>query len=257
MDYSVDIEKQKEFLNFRLWESLKKVFLPPKPTPILIGEQLLTDVHAHWLPGVDDGAKTMEEGLEIVRALMDLGFKKLIATPHIKKNFFENDPKQLTAVFQQFKKEVQTKGWDVELSLAAEYMLDENFKNHLENGLLTLTKDLALIEMSLFQVFQGIEHTLFEIQLKGYRPVLAHPERYTYYHKKWQQLKRLKDMGCLFQLNISALAGRYGKEVAEAAHFILNKGWYDLAGTDVHHIRQLKEMTNVQCTGSFFNHTFQ
>ncbi len=253
MDYFLNNNKQRDFINFPLWESIKKVFYPPQTTNVLVGEQLKTDIHAHWLPGVDDGARTVEEGLEIVEALMQLGYKKLIATPHIKQVYYENEPDQLYRVFRDFEAAVAEKGWEVELSLAAEYMLDEGFQRHLEEGLLTLSGNMVLIEMSFFQAYQGLEKLLFDIQLKGYQPVLAHPERYQYYFKKWEQFEMLKERGCLFQLNIPSLTGYYGKEIANVAHRILAQGWYEFAGTDLHHRRQLKSIQGFKGFGMFQN----
>ncbi len=242
MDFTVDRKKQKEFLTFRLWESFKKIFTPTEEEPIELGTVLKVDTHAHWLPGVDDGATTLQEGLDMVQALMEMGFTKLIATPHIKKNFYENDPQDLMYAFKAFEKEVKRRRWPIKLSLAAEYMLDEGFEAHLEKGLLTLSENKVLIEMSFFQAYQGIEDLLFNIQLKGYQPVIAHPERYTYYFRKFDQLQRFKEMGCLFQLNIPSLTGFYGKEVLASANRMLSKGWYDFAGTDLHRPKQLSSL---------------
>lgn len=242
MEIVVGKKKQKEFLTFRLWDSFKKIFFPQVEDPVPVGELLKVDTHAHWLPGVDDGATSVEQGLEMVQALMSIGFTKLIATPHIKKNFYENEPERLMYAFKDFEKEVKKRNWPVELSLAAEYMIDEGFEAHLEKGLLTLSENLVLVEFSFFQAYQGIEDLLFKIQLQGYQPVIAHPERYTYYFRKWDQLERFKDMGCLFQLNIPALTGYYGKEPLEAAKRILNQGWYNLAGTDLHRPKQLASL---------------
>lgn len=242
MEFVVDKKKQKEFLTFRLWDSIKKLFIPALQEPIRVGEFLKVDTHAHWLPGVDDGARNLAEALEMVKSLMDLGYTKLIATPHIKKNFFENEPEPLSYIFRDFEKEVKKRKWPIELSLAAEYMIDEGFEAHLNKGLLTLSENRVLIEMSFFQAYQGIEDLLFRIQLRGYQPVIAHPERYTYYFRKWDQLERFKEMGCLFQLNLPSLTGFYGKEVQNSAKRILSKGWYDFAGTDLHHPKQLSSL---------------
>ncbi|MBX2872581.1 MAG: hypothetical protein KTR30_10790 [Saprospiraceae bacterium] len=246
MDFTVDRKKQKEFLTFRLWDSLKKIFTPTAEEPVELGSLLKVDTHAHWLPGVDDGATSLEEGLEMVESLVEMGFTKLIATPHIKKNFYENEPQELMYAFKDFEKEVKRRRWPVELSLAAEYMLDEGFEAHLEKGLLTLSENMVLIEMSFFQAYQGIEDLLFKIQLKGYQPVIAHPERYIYYFRKIDQLQRFKEMGCFFQLNIPALTGFYGREVYASAKRILNKGWYNFAGTDLHSPRQISSLLTTE-----------
>ena len=255
MEYIVDKKKQKEFLTFRLWDSLKKIFIPAVEQPIKLGKILKIDTHAHWLPGVDDGARSTKEGLKMVESLMELGFTHLIATPHIKKNFFENEPENLMYAFKDFEKEVKKRNWPITLSLAAEYMIDEGFEAHLNKGLLTLRENMVLIEMSFFQAYQGIEDLLFQIQLKGYQPVIAHPERYTYYFRKWDQLQRFKEMGCFFQMNIPSLTGFYGKDVMESAKRILNKGWYNFAGTDLHHPKQLASLVTTSFPSGLQNTT--
>lgn len=212
-----------------------------------IGTSLQVDLHAHWLPGVDDGARNVEEGLEMVRGLSELGFKKLIATPHIMVDHYDNSPNRLRRVFRQFKKKVRKAGIPVELALGAEYMLDEGFGQHLEAGdLLTIHQNLVLVETSCLRPAPKLSEYLFQLQLRQYQPVLAHPERYGYYHKNLAAYEELKNAGVLFQLNLLSLTGYYGRTVADAAKKLLANGWYEFAGTDVHHIRQVKRVTSKQ-----------
>lgn len=233
----------------------QELFYPSEPAPTEpLANQLQVDTHAHWLPGVDDGAQTTEEALQMVRGLSKLGYQKLIATPHIMVDRYQNDPAQLTDIFESFRQKVKMANIPVELQLGAEYMLDEGFTQHLQNGpLLTLQGKLVLLEMSRFQVYPRLREILFELQLKGYVPVLAHPERYTFYHQKHREYEQLKEAGCLFQLNLLSLQGSYGDAEERAARFLLRQGWYDLAGTDLHRPRQLEKLSQVTLSGSFKN----
>ncbi len=234
--------------------SLNDLFSHSAPAPPSAAEQLLVDTHAHWLPGVDDGAATEEEGLTMVRGLADLGFQKLIATPHIMIDRYQNGPEKLTEIFDAFRQSVARAGIPVSLHLAAEYMLDEGFLKQLEAGpLLTLKDQLVLVEMPRFQAPPGLSEILFELQLRSYIPVLAHPERYFFLQKKPAGYEKLKAAGCLFQVNLLSALGFYGEKEAESALFLLKKGWCELAGTDVHRTRQIKHLKRVSLSGSFKN----
>lgn len=223
--------------------ALINIFSPSKEAYETIGADLVVDLHGHWLPGVDDGAKTVAEGLELVRGLVELGYKKLIATPHIMVDRYANTPDQLRRSFRRFRTKVRKARIPVELSLGAEYMLDDGFQQLLEEGdLLTIHKNLVLVEMSCLRPAPRLAEYLFELQLKQYQPVLAHPERYGYYHRNLNAYEELKNAGVLFQLNILALTGYYGRGVAEVANKLLEKGWYDFAGTDIHHIRHVNRL---------------
>lgn len=238
---------------------LKNLFLPnffsshPK-----IGQHLQVDMHAHWLPGVDDGAQSDREGLAMVKGLAELGYRKLIATPHIKLQY-ENTPKLLKKVFDRFSKVVRKAGIDIELSLAAEYMLDEGFEEHLKAGpLLTLEGKYLLVELSHHnvQILPVLKKTLFDLQMEGYRPILAHPERYSYYFENFKTLEGLKDAGCLFQLNALSLAGNEGREIVKRARKLLDHEWYEFVGTDLHNPQQLANLKKVALTQEFHNREF-
>lgn len=220
-----------------------------------IGQQLQVDMHAHWLPGVDDGAQSDREGLEMIRGLAALGYRKLIATPHIKTQY-ENTPAMLKEFYDRFMKVVRKAGIDMEFGLAAEYMLDEGFEAHLKSGpLLTLKENYVLVELSHhnIQILPALQKTLFQIQLAGYKPVMAHPERYGYYFENFKTIEGLKDAGCLFQLNAMSLAGYEGKEVTKRARKLLDQEWYEFVGTDLHTPRQLNYFNKLALSQQFQN----
>lgn len=220
-----------------------------------VSNHLLVDTHAHWLPGVDDGAPDPETGLSMVRRLADMGFKKLIATPHIMLGRYNNQPDQLRRVFDTFREAAEAAGISIQLELAAEYMLDDDLHRHLRKGrLLTLSGDFVLVEMSVLYPFPALRDTLFELQLRGYQPVLAHPERYGYYHASPERLLEIKEWGALLQLNMLSLVGFYGRKVAETAQWVLQRQGYHFAGTDAHSVRQVGLLQKVVLSAPFRNY---
>lgn len=216
-----------------MWPFKKRISL--KDSGIFDG---FTDWHSHILPGVDDGVRTMEEALGILRLYEELGVKSVWLTPHI----MEDIPNTTAHLRERFA-ELQTayKG-NVKLHLAAENMLDNLFEERLEkNDLLPLGEngDHLLVETSYFNPPMGLNNILLRIKAKGYYPLLAHPERYIYMGESDYQ--RLKDMGVKFQLNLFALNGLYGSTVKEKAGWLLKKHLYDLTGSDIHHLAIFRE----------------
>jgi protein-tyrosine phosphatase len=203
------------------------------------------DIHSHLLPGIDDGSASMENSLAYIHKLQELGFEKLICTPHIFTDLYPNTPETILPVLHELRAKVKSEGLNVELAAAAEYMADNSFK--VEPGLLTLPRQHILIEMSYLAETPNIDQIIFELHVQGYKVVLAHPERYLFYHKNFERYKRLKELGCLLQLNLLSVTGYYGKSVKSAAEAILKAGLYDCAGTDLHHERHLAVLEkNVQ-----------
>ena len=256
MDFSIP-HSQTWHIGSPLFQPKKQFFGAEPKMGSEIANHLLVDMHAHWLPGVDDGAQTVEEGLMLIKGLAELGYRKLVATPHIMNDFYGNHPEKLIDAFSQFLKPVLLAGINIDLGLAAEYMLDDGFITQLENGpLLTLKWRYVLVEMDMFQPFPALKEVLFELSLKGYTPILAHPERYQYFHHDFAKYEELKDLGCLFQLNMLAPSGFYGKQEAITATKLLKKGWYELMGSDIHKLFQLDLMNKVTIPNSFSNHRF-
>lgn len=187
------------------------------------------DIHTHLLPGVDDGAADVSEGLDMVCRWQAAGVKKLFCTPHIQADRTGNRTPFLYERFLAFRQACPP---GVELRLAGEYMLDECFISHLEEGLLTFDGRQVLLEVSYLDAPADLENLLYEVALNGYRPVLAHPERYLYMRP--ERYESLKERGCRFQLNLLSVAGYYGREVQARSRNLLRRGWYDYAGSDLH-----------------------
>jgi protein-tyrosine phosphatase len=207
---------------------------------------LKADMHSHLLPGIDDGAPDLETSLKLVRGMRDLGYTKLITTPHIMWDMYRNTPAIIVEKLELLRNAVKENGIDVEIHAAAEYFLDDHVEQLLKKNdpLLTISKKMVLAEFSLAYPSHGLKDILFEMQMQGYQPVIAHPERYIYLEKTRDFYDELKDIGCLFQLNILSLTSHYGRSVNELATYLIKKGYYDLVGTDLHHARHLDGLQN-------------
>jgi len=204
-----------------------------------------TDIHSHILWGLDDGAKTEADTKSLLEQMKILGFGRSITTPHCMSQVWENT----TAGIQQKEAVVQNamKLWEYTLPVkaAAEYLLDGNFRTKLEQEkLLPLKDNIVLVELSYSNPPIQLYDIIFAIQLKGYTPLLAHPERYLYYAKKETEFKQLKHAGCLFQLNLLATTGYYGKEVLQLADVLLKNGLYDFVGSDIHNLHHCNNFQN-------------
>jgi protein-tyrosine phosphatase len=222
-----------------------KLFSKPsqsKPDYSMIG----VDMHSHLLPGIDDGSPDLETSLKLIRGMMELGFTKFITTPHIMWDMYRNDRDIILAKLELVREAVQKAGLAVEINAAAEYFLDDHVAGLVKNNepLLTVSGNLVLTEFSMAYPSHSLKDVLFDMQMQGYQPIIAHPERYIYLEQNKEFYEELKDIGCLFQLNILSLAGYYGKTVQELAQYLLKKGQYDLVGTDLHSFRHLDALQN-------------
>jgi len=210
-----------------------------------IGEILQVDMHSHILPGIDDGAPDVETSLLLIDGLISLGYKRLIATPHVISDIHPNTPETIEAAMQLLQAELNKGEYTIPISYAAEYMLDENFLALVEAGnLLTIGKNIVLIETMFMDAPPNLENLLFQMQTKGYQPLLAHPERYHYLDKTLKRLEPFRDRNCLLQSNALSFTGYYGKREREIALRLLDAGLIDFIGSDMHHVRHLKNMQN-------------
>ncbi|MBK7406586.1 MAG: hypothetical protein IPJ40_00070 [Saprospirales bacterium] len=210
---------------------------PPTPSSY---SSLGTDLHSHLIPGIDDGVRTLEESLTLIRRLVEMGYKKIYTTPHVMADHYPNTRGRILegrdAVLEGLRGPDGYRGEGIEFDVAAEYFLDENFERLLqEEDLLTLPGNRVLIEMAGVAPASNLHDLLFRMQTKGYKPLLAHPERYPYYTRDFNAVERLKEYGCEFQLNLLSLTGHYGTTVRDQAFKLLKKGLIDFLGTDMHH----------------------
>lgn len=194
------------------------------------------DIHSHLLPGIDDGAAAIKDTLRLTQSLIDLGFSEFITTPHCIQHVWDNSSSLIKTTESNTLADLKQHQISVPFRAAAEYMMDELFVSLFEAGdLLTLKGKYVLVEMSYINPPIQLYSILFDLQVAGYIPVLAHPERYVFYAQNFGEFQKLKNAGCLFQLNLLSVVGYYGEGIAKIAEKLLQNGMYDYVGSDVHH----------------------
>ncbi len=205
---------------------------------------LKCDMHSHLIPGIDDGSPDMDTSIQLIEGLRDAGYEKLITTPHLMFDLYPNNRQIITRGYEKLKAELEKRKINIELRAAAEYFLDDHFDNLLlqDEPLLTIKDNMVLVEFSFASAPFDYKEKIFNLQMKGYKPILAHPERYAYFHQKPEIYEELRNAGCLFQVNILSLAGYYGKGVAQMAARLFKLRHIELLGTDLHHHKHLSHL---------------
>lgn len=209
-------------------------------------------MHSHLLPDVDDGVKNISEGIHYIEQLVALGYRKLIITPHIYRDFYPNSKADLELRFAAFEKEVNRAGISIELELGAEYYLDDHFSALLEKDEILFfgSKKYVLVETSFVGLPLNLRDSLFDLTTNGYVPVLAHPERYTYLNQNLGYYNQLTEMGVLLQINLGSMVGHYGKIPAEICKYLIQERLVSFVGTDLHHQRHLDNLTQLSATSN-------
>ena len=198
------------------------------------------DIHSHLLPGIDDGAKNIAESVALIQALQGFGVSEIITTPHVIQYVWNNTNESIIAKAQETRLHLQNHKIDIPLQAAAEYLMDDQFVTlSKEKKLLTLKDNYVLVEMSYINPPIQLYSILFDLQVAGYIPVLAHPERYLFYHNNFNEYLKLQRAGCLFQLNLLSVVGYYGEGISKIANELLQKGMYTYVGSDVHHSKHI------------------
>ncbi len=212
-----------------------------KPKPVLPDYSVfVTDMHSHLIPGIDDGAQDLEQSVELVLALRELGFSKLITTPHIMSDHYKNTPEIILLGLEELRAELVQRNIDIPIEAAAEYYFDEEFLPKLEKEeLLNFGSKYLLFELSYINYPENFPEAVFKLMVKGYKPVLAHPERYPFWFKDLEGLKKLRMSGLLLQINLNSLAGYYGPEPKIMAEKLIAERMVDFIGTDCHNMRHV------------------
>lgn len=206
------------------------------------------DIHNHILPAIDDGAKTVEDSLALIKGFKELGVTEFICTPHVMENYYPNTPETINNALAVLKNGLKTNNLNaIKVEAAAEHMIDAGFESKLEQNLIMpLAENYILIEMSFLQPSLNLFDMVEKIADRNLYPILAHPERYTFLHGKSKSLEDYKNKGMLLQLNLLSLSGYYGKAVQKSAMTLLEMGLLDFIASDVHNIRQLEALKKMQ-----------
>ncbi|PUV22841.1 tyrosine-protein phosphatase [Sphingobacterium athyrii] len=209
-------------------------------------EFLEVDMHNHLLPGIDDGSISVKNSINYIQDLQKLGLKKFICTPHIMAGVHPNTKSTIEAAQTALISGLKDTGNDTPIFAAAEHMIDDGLTSLIQQDQLCIIPGgYVLIEMSYLSESKALFHTIRDIQKLGYKPILAHPERYNYYHSNFNIYKQIKDAGCLLQLNLLSLSRYYGVDTKAIAMTLLKSGMYDFAGTDLHHERHLEALQKI------------
>ena len=214
------------------------IFKSKPKDPGLNFSKLGVDLHSHIIPAIDDGAQNVDESIVLVRRMIDLGFRKIIATPHIMADYYRNTPDTIGKGLDILREELVKQSIDIQVEAAAEYYLDETFENKLEKGnILTMGDNYLLFELSYINYPQNLYEIIDKIKDKGYKPILAHPERYPYLFGSIENYRHIKETGCYFQLNTISLTGYYGKASQKIAEELVDNMLIEFIASDMHHLR--------------------
>lgn len=198
--------------------------------------ELGVDMHSHVLPGIDDGAKTPEDSIVLIKKMMEVGIKKIIATPHIMADYYRNDATTINNALTILKEELQRQQIDIIIEAAAEHYHDETFEARIDRDeLMVMAGNHVLFELPFISKPPNVFAVIQKMRAKGYQPILAHPERYPYL--SIDEFKMIHDWGCLFQLNIISLTGYYSRETKKLAETLIDYGLIDFTSSDMHHPR--------------------
>ena len=206
---------------------------------------LRCDIHSHFIPGIDDGAQNLEQSMELLHAMHGLGYRKVITTPHSMSDGYKNTPEIILGGLEKLRAEVRRTGLDIEVDAAAEYYLDHELENKvMDRTVLTFGDNMLLFELPFISEPSVLLSIVFQMQTQGYKPVLAHPERYAFWYNDFSKYERLKDRGVLFQLNLVALSGAYGPQAKQIAEKLIDAGAYELLGSDCHNMNHVQAIHN-------------
>jgi tyrosine-protein phosphatase YwqE len=225
-------------------------FFRKKLTDIFPFHELAVDVHSHIMPGVDDGSPDGEISVRLVKGLIDLGYETFTATPHVMEDIWRNDSNTIKAGSERLMESLGHSGLTNKVIIAAEYLIDGNFEQLLKDKipLFCISENRVLVEISFIQPPMQLREVFFEMQLQGYQPVFAHPERYNFYHQQRKSLQELHDAGLIFQANLLSFSNYYGPQVKKAVEWMAEMEMIDMLGTDLHHDRHLAALRDLRMT---------
>ena len=202
------------------------------------------DMHSHLLPGLDDGVNTLEEAEEIILNFITLGYKRIITTPHVMSDAYRNTPEGIHKKLEALKDHLRKKDIHIALSAAAEYYLDESLFKMVEGNapLLTFGERYLLFETNFITEPFNLKEFIFLATTRGYKLILAHPERYLYLQNNFDKVQDFLDRGVLMQMNISSLTGYYSKPVQQMAFKLIDRKMIHWLGSDCHHLQHAQLM---------------
>ena len=218
-------------------------------------EQLFfnTDIHCHIIPGIDDGSPDVNTSVELVGRMAKWGLRRIIASPHVTFGTFPNT--RATVPLEELRKALADVSGSPEILHSAEYRIDDLLVKQLDEGNpMTLPQNYILIENAFMQEPWNLDQLVFDLHVKGYRPLLAHPERYSYYYNRKARYKQLHDAGLLFQCNVLSLAGAYGPAEKHIAEVLIKEDLVDFLGTDLHRVKHADVIDEYLASKDYLKH---
>ncbi len=214
------------------------------------------DMHNHLLPGIDDGSPDSQTSLLLAEGLHQLGYTKMICTPHILSDLYPNNPSTIAHAHQELSAVLNPVHPQFSTLYAAEYMVDYDFEAivNSQNVLFFGKEKYVLIEMSYLVESPNLRKMIFELLTKGYQPILAHPERYGYLHHRFNEYEEIRDAGCYLQINILSLIGYYGPDPRKIAEKLIDHNLIQWVGTDMHHLKHLEALNQLAVTKKAMNY---
>lgn len=204
-----------------------------------------TDIHSHLIPSIDDGSQSIETSLDLIRDLQKAGYKRLITTPHNLHPKFGNNSDAISRGVLELTEACIKADLDIEIATSCEYYYGSKFLEHIKSDNLLHINKFVLFEFSYQHEPNNLEETIYELKSRGYKPLLAHPERYIYWHNKLERYEYLKNLGVYFQLNLNSLVGYYSAPVQKVAKYLSNRGFIDFIGSDTHHATHTSSLNKV------------
>ncbi|MEX2485598.1 MAG: CpsB/CapC family capsule biosynthesis tyrosine phosphatase, partial [Brumimicrobium sp.] len=220
---------------------LLKSLFSSKPNHPYDLSDLKVDMHSHLIPGIDDGSQSMDQTIGMLLRFVELGYKKVITTPHIMQDHYPNTPDVILSGLETVKLEIEKHKIPIEIEAAAEYYFDEFLLKKIETDkLLTFGDNYVLFEFSFVSEPHNIDQLIFDFKTHNYKPVLAHFERYMYFLEDGlAKAENLKDKGVKIQMNLNSLTGHYGKPIQKQAELLIDNKLVDFVGTDCHRSEHL------------------
>lgn len=207
----------------------------------------MTDIHSHILFDVDDGSSSIDESVELLKKMKDVGFDNVILTPHyIEGSEYHCENKEKKTKLNQIQEELSKQNIGINIYLGNEIFINNNIYDLIKNNIIHTLNNTryTLIELPFHNQIMNLEDIIYELKLKGLIPIIAHPERYTYFQENYKEVDKLREEGFLFQGNYASILGYYGKESQKLLKYMLKKKYIDYLGTDIHRINKTYVLDN-------------
>lgn len=207
----------------------------------------MTDIHSHILFDIDDGSRNLEESIELLKKMKEIGFDNVILTPHyIDGSEYCSENPEKKSKLNKIKEELVNQNIEINVYLGNEIFINNNiYESILKGKIHTLNNTrYILVELPFHNQIVNLEDIIYELKIKGLIPIIAHPERYSYFQDNYKEVDRLRNEGFLFQGNYASILGYYGKDSQKLLKYMLKKQYIDYLGTDVHRIEKTYVIDN-------------